>query len=62
VVQHVLPAWGADFALHPNAGHDLPLDDGDWVARDVNERICSRLHAERNRGFKRNGLAAIEFL
>jgi hypothetical protein len=22
-------------ALHPTAGHDLPLDDGDWVARVV---------------------------
>lgn len=28
-------AWGADFALHPTAGHDLPLDDGDWVAAEV---------------------------
>lgn len=30
-------AWGADFALHPTAGHDLPLDDGVWVARQVGE-------------------------
>lgn len=30
-------AWGADFALHPTAGHDLPLDDGDWVARQVRD-------------------------
>jgi pimeloyl-ACP methyl ester carboxylesterase len=28
-------AWNADFALHPAAGHDLPLDDGDWVAKEV---------------------------
>jgi len=28
-------AWNADFALHPSAGHDLPLDDGDWVANEV---------------------------
>ncbi|HTY04787.1 MAG TPA: alpha/beta fold hydrolase [Rhodocyclaceae bacterium] len=26
-------AWTADYAEHPTAGHDLPLDDGDWVAR-----------------------------
>jgi pimeloyl-ACP methyl ester carboxylesterase len=24
--------WRADIALHPDAGHDLPLDDAEWVA------------------------------
>jgi len=33
--QRLARAWGADFALHPSAGHDLTLDDGDWVAREV---------------------------
>lgn len=28
-------AWDTDFAHHPTAGHDLPLDAGDWVARVV---------------------------
>jgi pimeloyl-ACP methyl ester carboxylesterase len=28
-------AWNADFSLHPDAGHDLPLDAGDWVAQTV---------------------------
>lgn len=28
-------AWQAPHAVHPNAGHDLPLDDGPWVAREV---------------------------
>lgn len=27
--------WQADFAEHPAAGHDLPLDDPAWVARQV---------------------------
>lgn len=27
--------WGAEIAEHPTAGHDLPLDDGEWVAREV---------------------------
>lgn len=27
--------WDTDFAEHPSAGHDLPLDDGDWVIRQV---------------------------
>lgn len=28
-------SWNADFAEHPTAGHDLPLDDGPWVATQV---------------------------
>lgn len=27
--------WNTGFAVHPSAGHDLPLDDGPWVARQV---------------------------
>ena len=27
--------WGATFMRHPEAGHDLPLDDGAWVALQV---------------------------
>lgn len=27
--------WNTAFAEHPAAGHDLPLDDGPWVARQV---------------------------
>lgn len=27
--------WGCEIRLHPEAGHDLPLDDGDWVAQQV---------------------------
>jgi pimeloyl-ACP methyl ester carboxylesterase len=27
--------WNAAFAEHPTAGHDLPLDDGAWVAGQV---------------------------
>lgn len=33
--QRLARAWDADLVLHPTAGHDLPLDDGDWVAREV---------------------------
>ena len=28
-------AWSTAFAEHPGAGHDLPLDDGAWVAEQV---------------------------
>ena len=28
-------AWRAPLHLHPHAGHDLPLDDGPWVAEQV---------------------------
>ncbi|RZI86657.1 MAG: alpha/beta hydrolase [Rubrivivax sp.] len=27
--------WGCNLVAHPSAGHDLPLDDGEWVARQV---------------------------
>ena len=27
--------WHTAFAEHPTAGHDIPLDDGPWVARQV---------------------------
>jgi len=33
--QAISRAWGVPLRLHANAGHDLPLDDGDWVARSV---------------------------
>jgi pimeloyl-ACP methyl ester carboxylesterase len=29
--------WHAPIKLHATAGHDLPLDDGEWVARQVKE-------------------------
>jgi pimeloyl-ACP methyl ester carboxylesterase len=28
-------AWGAPVAVHSDAGHDLPLDDGAWVIAQV---------------------------
>jgi pimeloyl-ACP methyl ester carboxylesterase len=28
-------AWGLEQVVHPDAGHDLPLDDGAWVAAQV---------------------------
>jgi len=28
-------AWGLPLAVHPEAGHDLPLDDPEWVAKRV---------------------------
>ena len=33
--QRLAQAWGAPLQEHPTAGHDLPLDDGAWVAREV---------------------------
>ena len=34
--------WQADFAEHPAAGHDLPLDDGPWIARQVRDWLQRR--------------------
>jgi pimeloyl-ACP methyl ester carboxylesterase len=33
--------WGCAIRQHPSAGHDLPLDDGIWVARQVKAWIDS---------------------
>ena len=33
--------WQCDLRLHPSAGHDLPLDDGPWVAAQVQEWLLS---------------------
>lgn len=27
--------WGCRLAMHPSAGHDLPLDDGEWILRQI---------------------------
>lgn len=35
--------WQTDFATHPNAGHDVPLDDGEWVALQVLNWLGSSL-------------------
>ena len=29
--------WHCALRVHPDAGHDIPLDDGPWVARQVRE-------------------------
>ena len=34
-------AWGLALREHPRAGHDLPLDDGEWVAAQVAEWLAS---------------------
>lgn len=34
--------WGTAFSEHPTAGHDLPLDDGPWVAGEVGRWLQSR--------------------
>jgi pimeloyl-ACP methyl ester carboxylesterase len=33
--QRLAQRWQTKFASHPGAGHDIPLDDGAWVARQV---------------------------
>jgi len=33
--------WHCALAIHPAAGHDLPLDDGAWVAKEVHEWLAS---------------------
>ncbi len=33
--------WNCALAVHPAAGHDLPLDDGAWVAKAVHDWLAS---------------------
>lgn len=40
--QAISRAWGAPLRLHTKAGHDLPLDDPQWVARAVGEWLRDR--------------------
>jgi pimeloyl-ACP methyl ester carboxylesterase len=40
--QAISRAWGAPLRLHARAGHDLPLDDGEWVARNVVDWLHAR--------------------
>lgn len=35
--RRIAQTWQTDFAEHPHAGHDIPLDDGAWVARQVRD-------------------------
>ncbi|OHC64558.1 MAG: hydrolase [Rhodocyclales bacterium GWA2_65_20] len=35
--QQLARLWQTDFAEHPGAGHDIPLDDGAWVVRQVRD-------------------------
>jgi pimeloyl-ACP methyl ester carboxylesterase len=32
--------WRCAIAIHPAAGHDLPLDDGTWVAKEVRQWLA----------------------
>lgn len=39
--RHLASCWNAAFAEHPTAGHDLPLDDGAWLAQQVDRWLQS---------------------
>lgn len=39
--ERLAQAWGCGIARHPGAGHDLPLDDGAWVAQQVSDWLTS---------------------
>ncbi|WP_417068741.1 alpha/beta fold hydrolase [Niveibacterium terrae] len=35
--QTLAERWGADYREHPTAGHDLPLDDGEWTVQAISD-------------------------
>lgn len=44
VSQAISRAWGAALRMHPEGGHDLLLDDPDWVARAMSEWLVALRH------------------
>jgi len=36
---NIAQAWGAELRMHPQSGHDLPLDAGPWVAEQVRDWV-----------------------
>jgi hypothetical protein len=40
-------AWRLEMITHPTAGHDLALDDPDWLAREIGN-WARQLNAKRN--------------
>lgn len=40
--RHLAARWKAALAIHPSAGHDLPLDDPAWVAEQVRDWLTAR--------------------
>ncbi len=37
----IATGWGVELRAHPSAGHDLPLDDPHWVARQAVEWVAA---------------------
>lgn len=35
----IAQAWKAELRIHASAGHDLALDDGEWIAEEVGEWV-----------------------
>ena len=33
--REIVRRWQTSYAEHPSAGHDIPLDDGSWVAQQI---------------------------
>ena len=44
--QSLAQHWQCPLRLHPTAGHDIPLDDGSWVAQQVHDWLTKPLVAD----------------
>ncbi len=40
--QRLAAAWNTALAVHPHAGHDLPLDDGPWIIEQVSNWLAQK--------------------
>lgn len=37
--QKIATSWNVPIAIHPNAGHDLPMDDSPWIADQMRKHF-----------------------
>jgi len=35
--KNLAKSWGCELHIHPWAGHDLPLDDPDWIIEHLRQ-------------------------
>lgn len=47
--------WNAELAEHPTAGHDITLDDGPWVARQISRWLQAQRRTEAGGAFQALG-------
>ena len=53
--RQLVQQWQTESAFHPTGGHDLPLDDGPWIARSVKAWLTAKDNAAARIGVSSTG-------